>query len=133
MPTHACGLFQDWDLSNPECRFESGLVLHAFFEVNIFLAKASSKCFQMKVGCYVDLCVSAPLPNHTNPELSLILAVIAILKPIPKVWVASVSLTLFFLLFTHFTTFRRSLLKDFHLRFLCFDFENLDLFFLRVS
>lgn len=78
------------------------------------------------------------LSNHTNPERVLILAFLAIPKTVPKIRVASVSLALFFLLFTRFTTFHRRLLKSSRytlepLEFPLLWFGNLDLFSLRDS
>lgn len=114
------------------------------FEVkrDLFLAKGSSN-LTFKVLTNESwllllhwLMCFAPLSNHTNPKRFLILAFLAIPKTVPEIWVASVSLALFFLLFTHFTRSYRSLLKSsrYSLEPLAFSllwFGNLDLFSLR--
>lgn len=83
----------------------------------VFLAKRSSNLtFKVlkKESCplLIDLRVSPLFSNHTNLELFLIPLFLAIPKTVPEIWVASVSLALFFLLFTHFTTFHKSRLKS---------------------
>lgn len=126
------------------CRFGNGGA--CLFEVkrDLFRAKGSSNStFKVLPNegwllLLYWLMHFAPLSNHTNPKCFLTLAFLAIPKTVPEIWVASVSLDLFFLLFTHFTTSHRSLLKSsrYSLEPFAFSllwFGNRDLFSMRDS
>lgn len=117
--------------------------MHTFLSSRLCLAQRSANLtfkvlWNTSWLLLIDLCVSPLLSNHTIPGRFPIMASLAIPETVPEIWVANVSLVLFLLLFTHFTTFRRSLLESSHYSLeplasslLCFG--NLDLFSRRDS